>query len=440
MTGDETLMAGKRMNERTDGAGASARRRGRTTAGRCLAATAAALLISGCATNIGSQQKPLTTSSVGVDKDAAPKPDRKQQPVKIAMLLPLGGVGPSSAVAKAMKQAGEMALFELDNPAIQLNVKDDGGTPETARAAADQAIKEGAEIILGPLFSKSVGGAAQAARAANVPVLAFSNDRQAAGNGVHLVSFMAEAEVERVVAFAAQNGKKRFVALIPDDAYGRVVEPAFRAAVQKAGGSVASVELYATQANAMIEPARRAVEAVKAGEASGSPVDALFVPGGPDVLPQLGPLITYSGLDTTKVKLVGTGTWNYPNIGRDDAFVGGWFPSPDPRGFADFSERFTKTFGQTPPRIASLAYDAVGIAVALSSYAPGSRFTPTNLTRPGGFTGVDGTIKLTAAGIPERSLAVLEVQKFGTNVVDPAPSAMGAATRLSQAAPARPTP
>lgn len=426
---------------------------GRTTLARATLSLAAALgaaWLAGCATNLGPQAD-LTTSSVSSDRTGAgqqaaaqaAKPDKIQKPVKIAMLLPLGGFGPAAGTAKAMKQAGEMALFELNNPLIELSVKDDGASPEGARAAAEQAIKDGAEIIIGPLLSKSVVGAAQAARAAHVPVLAFSNDAQVAGNGVHLVSFMAEAEVSRVVAFAAQNGKKRFVALIPDDAYGRVVEPAFRAAVAKANGAVVSVELYAAQANAMIEPAQRALATIKAAEATGEPIDALFVPGGADVLPQLGPLLTYSGLDKSKVKLIGTGAWNYPNIGRDDAFVGGWFPSPDPHGFVDFSERFAKTFGQTPPRIASLAYDAVGIAVALAGYPPGQRFTDANLTRANGFTGIDGTIRLQASGIPARSLAVLEVQPFGTNVVDPAPASFSP-TQVSQAAlpqaAVRPTP
>ena len=81
-------------------------------------------------------------------------------PVKIALLLPLGGMGETAAIAKSMKQAAEMALFELNDPSVQLVTKDDGGTAAGARAAADAAIKDGAEIILGPLFSQAVTGAA----------------------------------------------------------------------------------------------------------------------------------------------------------------------------------------------------------------------------------------------------------------------------------------
>lgn len=391
---------------------------------------AAAVLVSGCAASIGKSD--MATSSVTPAPKQAAAVEEKHKPVKMAMLLPLGGFDASAAVAKAMKQAGEMALFELDNPAIQLVVKDDRGTPEGARAAAEEAIKDGAEVIIGPLFAKSVAGAAAAARPANVPVIAFSNDKTVAGNGVYLMSFMAEAEVSRVVSAAAAQGRKRFAALIPEDAYGRVVEAAFRDAVVKSGASVAEIKTYPMNANGMIEPSRAVVAAIKESEATAAPIDVLFVPGGPETLPQIGPLIALSGIDTVKVKLIGTGAWDFPNIGREQAFVGGWYASPDPRGWRDFSERFAKTFGSAPPRIATLAYDAVQLAVSLSSNPPGVRYTAANLTRPIGFTGVDGPVRFTAQGSSERGLAVIEVQAFGTSVVDPAPTSFNM-TKVSEA-------
>ena len=382
---------------------------------------ASGLLAAGCATNLN--DAPVATSALPAASSSQIQVAVQQKPARIAMLLPLGGFDQSAMVAKSMKQAGELALFELDNPLVQLVVKDDKGTPEGAKAAAQEAISEGAEIILGPLYSKAVAGAAPVARAANVPVIGFSNDQQVAGNGVYLMSFLAQPEVERIVAFAASQGKRRFAALIPADAYGQLVEPAFREAVQRAGGTVVALEKYPVQANAMVEPVKRVVAAINLAEMSGQAVDAVFVPGGPESLPHLGPLLAYTGLDTKRVKLLGTGAWDYPSLGRDKVFLGGWYPSPDPRGFQDFAARFTKTFGSPPPRVASLAYDAVATAVSLSANPFGQRYTVANLTRPAGFAGIDGPVHLTLAGLAERGLAVLEVQPFGASVLQAAPSA-----------------
>ncbi len=399
---------------------------GSVHAWRAIALGLLTLLLAACSTAMGPTPSP--TAAITPSGGAA----GQRAPVKIALLLPLGGMGETAAISKSMKQAAEMALFEVNDPNVQLITKDDGGTAAGGRAAADAAIKEGAEIILGPLFSQAALGAAPVARQANVPILSFSNDKQVAGNGVYLMSFLAQEEVERVVSFATRQGKRRFAALIPDNAYGNVVEPAFRHAVLAAGGTVVVLERYPPAANGMLKPAKRVVEAIKRADELLNPIDALFLPGGQEALPQIGPVIAYNGLDTRKVKLIGTGAWDFPSIGRDDAFVGGWYPSPDPLAWRNFAERFARTFGTSPPRIASVAYDAVGLAIGLASYPPGSRYTVANLTRPHGFAGVDGIIRFRADGLNERGLAVLEVQKFGAAVANSAPSSFQP-TKLSAA-------
>ena len=113
-----------------------------------------------------------------------------------ALLVPLSAQGQPGVIGKSLKQAAELALFERDNPSLQLIVKDDKGTPDGAKAAAEEAIKGGATLILGPLFAKSVTAVAPVARQAGVPVVAFSNDRQVAGNGVYLLSFQPAPEVD----------------------------------------------------------------------------------------------------------------------------------------------------------------------------------------------------------------------------------------------------
>lgn len=390
-----------------------------------LGIAAAALSLAGCATNLGGSvigsAKPTEETKASPVADAAGKGRR---PVKIAMLLPLGGFSQSAAIAKSMKQAGEMALFEFDNPSIQLIAKDDKGTAEGARAAAQEAINEGAEIILGPLFAESVKGAAPVARAANVPVIAFSNDRTVAGNGVYLLSYLPEAEVERIVTYTAGRGKRRFAALVPSGAYGMAIERAFRDAVTRSGGTIVALERYEPgSANQMLGPAQRVFDIIKQAAAGGAPIDALFLPGGQETLPSLGPQIAYAGIDTTQLKIIGTGAWEFPNLGRDQVFVGGWYPNPDPRGWRTFSERFAQNFGQAPPRLASLAYDAMTLAITLSSGGGQDRYSPASITRAAGFNGVDGFVRFTPDGLSSRGLAVLEVQKFGSSVVDPAPGA-----------------
>ena len=342
------------------------------------------------------------------------------RPAKVALLVPLSSQGAPGVIARNLKQAAELALFERDSRVVELMVKDDKGTPDGAKAAAEDAIKQGATLILGPLYAKSVVAVAPVARKAGVPVVAFSTDRQVAGNGVYLMSFQPAPEVERIIAFAAKRGKLRYAALIPGDGFGKLVEPVFRDAVARAGGTIVAQETYPANANALLAPLRKISAEIAAAEAAGAPIDALFMPGGQEYLELLGRLLPMAKIDVRKVKVIGTGGMDYPNAGRDAALVGAWYPGPDPRGWSEFAQKYAKTYQGAPPRIAGFAHDAVSMAIALAGDAAGKGFSAEALTRASGFAGVDGAYRLRPDGTTDRALAILEVQKFGPTVIEPA--------------------
>ncbi len=145
------------------------------------------------------QQSLSQFSSPFSSQPAAGPAGAPQQPVavgtgqvKVGMILPLSASGNAAVAAESMKKASELALAEFLNPNIQLLIKDDGGSPQGAQQAAQQAIDEGAEIILGPLFALSVPATAQATRTRGINVIAFSTDASVAGRGVYLLSFLPE--------------------------------------------------------------------------------------------------------------------------------------------------------------------------------------------------------------------------------------------------------
>ncbi len=321
---------------------------------------------------------------------------------------------------------------------VDLTVHDDRGTPDGARLAALDAVTAGAEVIVGPLFSKSVSAVAPVARQANLPVLAFSNDEQVAGNGVYLVSFLNQPEIDRIVGYAASQGKRRFAALVSDDAAGRRTETQFRDAAARYGGSVRAVEAYGPSATSKLEAVRRLKLKVSQGEAGGESVDALFVPGAEDTLAALGPLLRQSEITSANVKILGTGGFDFPNAGRDPTYIGAWFPSADPASVQRFTDSFVQHHGHAPPRIASLAFDAMTIAQTLASGPDRVRYAPSQLTRAQGFQGVDGLVRLLPNGASERTMAVLEVQSFGARIIEPAASSFGPTQISQQSASSRP--
>lgn len=334
--------------------------------------------------------------------------------VRVGLLLPLSAQGNAAVAAQSMKNAAEMAIAEFKNPDIQLLVKDTAGTPQGTQAVAQQALDEGAQIIVGPLFAQSVAAAGQLARPRGVPVIAFSTDANVAARGVYLLSFLPESDVHRIVDYAVSHGKRSFAALVPSNAYGAVVEAAFQQAVARRGGRVVALERYPLSPPAFQEPARRLAQGA-------SRADSIFIPDNADNVPQVVSALAAAGVNLKRVQLLGTGLWDEPRIFASQALSGGWYAAPDPGGFRDFAQRYRGRYGQDPVRTATLSYDAVALVAALSkSQGPGA-FSEQALTNSSGFAGIDGVFRFRADGTNERGLAVMRVTPQGGQVVSPAP-------------------
>jgi branched-chain amino acid transport system substrate-binding protein len=349
-------------------------------------------------------------------------PDRRAEPqvigngpITVALLAPLSAGGGGGAVGTAIRNAADLAMSELVHGEFQLVVKDDLGTPAGATAAANQAIAEGAKLILGPLFSGSVSAAGAVARSAGIPVIAFSSDASVAARGVYLLSFMPQSDVERIVTYAGSIGKTSFAALIPDTAYGSVVQAAFQETTSRAGIRVAGMERYPVDKLRMQGPIARIAPLVTGGQ-----VDALLIPEGGDALPLVVESLSAQGVDRHKVQLLGTGVWEDKRVFADPALAGGLYAAPDAQGFAAFASRYRARFQADPVRLASLGYDAVALVTGLVKSYGSTAFDTANLTSAAGFSGIDGAFRFRADGTSERSLAVLRVTPEGGQTVSPA--------------------
>lgn len=382
-------------------------------------------------------------------------PDEK---IVVAILLPLSGS--DSEVGHALLSSATMALFDAYDPRISLLPIDTQGDVIATEAAAYQAIEAGASIVLGPLLATNVETAGNVLSQAGIPLIGFSNDSRVAKPGRFIVGFMPELEVKRVVDYAIGLGLTEQAALVPDGRYGSRVREAFGDAVSAAGAEVAAIENYPPDPEAVFEPVKRlsnyderrkemrdeirflrslgddltdeiAEELSKSEVLEQVTYDAVLVPEGGELLKTLAPLLPFYEIDPNNIKLLGTGLWNDETLLREPPLQGALFAAPHPEGPTSFLERFETTFGFRPPRITTLAYDAMSLVAQLAREEPivdeggetVSRFAPQLLMNETGFVGVDGLFRFLPDGTVERSLAVLEINRRGFRVADPAPEA-----------------
>ncbi len=375
----------------------------------------------------------------------------------VAVLLPFSA--PSAAArreAGAMMAAIEVALFDVGRDDIVVTPKDTAGAAASARAVARDALANGADVIIGPLFADAVQAAASEARLYNVPVLGFSNDASAAGGGVYLVGSTPEDEVARILSFATEDLEgddiagavrppggfsaglgpslytpeplARVAVLAPDNAYGRRVATAVRSADVRGDAILSHLGFFPASgdATALTPVAQAASEAARSTPGtgpSGLAFDAVLLPVGGVSLLSLAPLLPYYDLDPREVQLLGTSAWNDEDVAREPALAGGLFPAPDPQRSTAFDDRFESAAQTAATRLAPLAYDALAIVAAATPRAaiPGGEPQLGDLEREEGFMGVHGPLRFRADGTVERAMAILEVRGGTFVVVDPAP-------------------
>ncbi len=372
-------------------------------------------------------------------------------PVRVALLLPLSAEDDGIRhVAEGMRDAAELALFQMNRPDVLVIPKDTRGEPAQAARAAQEALMDGAEIVLGPLLAESVRAVAPLTQAQGVPVIAFSSDRDVAGNGVYLLSFQVEEEIRRVVSFATLNDITSFAALVPENPYGEKVVQALQTEILNGGSElrhlqpynpftddfrdpVRSIAEYGERREALAEQrtelasrqdeaSRRALARLEETQTWGAvSYQAVLLPEGGTTLRSLAPMLPYFDIDNRVVRFLGTGLWDDPSLWSEPSLQGGWFAAPPPEGREGFQALFEQSFDARPPRLASLAYDAVTLAAALSSAPEGQRFAIDQLTTPGGFAGIDGLFRFRPDGTAERGLAVLQVTGGSVEVVSEAP-------------------
>jgi ABC-type branched-subunit amino acid transport system substrate-binding protein len=303
---------------------------------------------------------------------------------KIALLLPLSGR--AREIGHALQDAAELALFDGAGRDIALVPIDTGDTPNGAVAATERAIREGANLILGPCL--------------------------------YVMGLAVEPQVRRVVDYAQRRGVKRFVALAPATAYGGQATQALRDAAQRVNINVGASETVPASGSPDA-PVKRVLAAVGADGSS----TALFVPIGAPRISAVAASLTDADAASRKLQLIGTGVWDVANIGGEKALVGAWFAGPDPARRAAFERKFQGVHGKAPPRIATLAYDAVMLAAQLARLRAGGDFSAGAITDGGGYNGLDGRFRFRTDGRVERSLAILEIEGDRLKVVDPAPTA-----------------
>ncbi|MHA3978261.1 penicillin-binding protein activator [Halovulum sp. GXIMD14794] len=349
-------------------------------------------------------------------------------PIRVALLTPIGSTDSQrEALGQSLVNAAEMARGDLAGVDLEISVYATAGEAAAAANAAQTAIQEGADVVLGPLFSEATAQVGPIAAAQGLTVLSLSNNPDIAGGNVYVLGVTFDNTARRVVDHAANEGLLDIAVVHPQGTEGELARDAVAQAVQAVGGRLVADASYPLSVQGITETAPGIAQQLR-----GSAANAVVLTDGPTGgLTFMAETLRGLGVRDSQARFLGLQRWDTSaQAMAQPGLSGGWFAAPDQALATQFESRYAARFGQAPHPLSGLAYDGVAAVGALIAEARSQGrddpFSAARLTQPSGFAGVMGIFRLLPDGRNERALAVYEVVDGTAQQVSPAPRSFSA--------------
>lgn len=338
--------------------------------------------------------------------------------VAVALLVPRGGGNPGDdLLARSLENAARLAVAELKGAKIDLRVYGTAGSPQIAATQAEQAVSDGAKIILGPVYAEAANAVGVAMSDNNINVLAFSNNPSIAGGNVFILGPTFTNTANRLMGYAAAKGDDKVLIVHGNDVAGQLG----RNAIQQASAGNATQVVGTVEYELSQTGVSAAVPRIKAAKES-TGANAIFFTSTPSgALPLYSGMLPGAGVRQPDTQFIGLTRWDIPPQTLTlPGLQGGLFALPDPARTATFANRYKATYTTAPHPIGGLAFDGIAAIGALVAQGNRKALTRGALTQANGFQGVTGVFRLRNDGTNERALAVATIKDSKTVIVDPA--------------------
>ena len=188
----------------------------------------------------------------------AQQPERlRSRPAHLALLLPLSGAYIKSA--ESIRDGFLAAYFQRPEQDYQpvIQIYDTSGVLDIA-SLYKQAVKDGAEFIVGPLEKDGITALRQS-NAVTIPtlVLNYTDSNDAVPAGLYQFGLAPEDEARQVAERAWLEGHQQALSIIPEGDWGNRTFRAFAEYWQQLGGKLTAVQTYAANSDELSDPLRK---------------------------------------------------------------------------------------------------------------------------------------------------------------------------------------
>lgn len=325
------------------------------------------------------------------------------------MLLPLSAGGPAGERGRKMRDAAALAMADMGNDLITLNVEDTGGDDARAKALATGALASGAKLVIGPSEPGAVRQLGSVS-GSNRPLVLALADNYAGAPGVYSVRLNEADSAAAGAAAIAAKGARKFVLFMAEGEAGKVIEKRV----------ANSLSIYGAQLMVALPfgPATGGSEkAVAAMQSLVSEPQAVVIASGSANPAPLVAALRAKGMLGKNVTLIGSNRWLEHGI-DDPTLQGAYIATLDSAEIGPIADRFRQTYSYEPDVNVAYGYDTVALAAGIASAMGPKGFTKQVIESPTGFRGSTGVFRFREDGAGERAMPFYRIDKGKLRLVE----------------------
>ncbi len=365
--------------------------------------------------------------------------------LKVALLVPLSG--PIKPVGESILNVAQMSIFYNKKKNMTLMVYDTNGTTFGAVKAMKKAIKDGIDVVIGPLFMSETKAIQNLAKNNGILIFSLSNEQELLNSdNIFVTGYIIEQEIQTLITYMMENDTYNYVALMPNTSFGATINKVLREIITGKDGLLIKTDFYEHNDKNLMRKINELVSFYEIPKTlydnfekkkleqklSGSQEElefkisddekiyphSIFIAEGGKNAEQIANLLFVIQKGDKKIQLIGTtkldGDDNVlfnPYL-NDTIFVGA-----NPKKYEKFSKNYYEIYHSKPLKITSMVYDLVNILDDVYDRIDGVYIpNKTKLLNPYGFDGIDGRFRFLPNGLVERRLYVLQF-KDGEKIV-----------------------
>lgn len=365
--------------------------------------------------------------------------------LKVALLVPLSGS--IKPIGESILNVAQMSMFYNKKKNITLMVYDTNGTTFGAVKAMKKAIKDGIDLVIGPLFMSETKAIQNLAKNNGILIFSLSNEQELLNSdNIFVTGSIIEQEIQTLITYMMENDTYNYVALMPNTSFGATINKVLREIITGKDGLLIKTDFYEHNDKNLMRKINELVSFYEIPKIlydnfekkrleqklSGSQEElefkisddekiyphSIFIAEGGKNAEQIANLLFVIQKGDKKIQLIGTtkldGDDNVlfnPYL-NDTIFVGA-----NPKKYEKFSKNYYEIYHSKPLKITSMVYDLVNILDDVYDRIDGVYMpNKTKLLNPYGFDGIDGRFRFLPNGLVERRLYVLQF-KDGEKIV-----------------------